>query len=219
MGNLKLYAVGTLPPCFEDTYKFLLKTYLKETKGFDVDVDDYTNTFKIDGKLYFEDFLDGDAQNNRFNIRLNSLGVPYINNNIKFHWLTENSCNLTRLVKYKTQFYNFTTDIFKPETNRLFYDSAKDDFFVVDCTVKEIENFYTNLTAVGVKCIDILDKSNNVMSVKISDVLKFCKKELDVISTENNLYHKDLRFYERLSLIFFSEQKKDFLKIYTEGLR
>lgn len=219
MGNLKLYAVGTLPPCFEDTYKFLLKIYLHETKGFDVDVDDYTNTFKIDGKLFFEDFLDGDSKNNRFKIRLNSLGVPYINTDFKVPLLTENSYNLTRLVKYKTQFYSFTSDIFKPETNRLFYDSAKDDFVVVDCTVKEIENFYTNLTAVGVKCIDILDKSNNVMSVKISDVLKFCKKELDVISTENNLYHKDLRLYERYTLIFFSEQKNDFLKIYNEGLR
>ena len=215
VGHLKLYVLGTLPSCFEDTYKFYLKSYLKEKLNDDIDLNDYTNTFKIDGAYYFEDFVK--FERNRYNVRLHSLGVPYLDN---IPVPNRYSCNLTRLVKHKTQFYNFIIDVDKPETNRLFYDSDKDNFFVVDCSKKEIEKFYTNIIKrVGVRSIDILDKSNNVVSVKISDVLNFCKKELDVISTQNNLYHKNLRLFDRLSTIFYSEGFSNFLKIYKEGLR
>ncbi len=224
VGHLKLYAIGTLPSCFEDTYKFYLNSYLKEKIKSNIDLDDYLNTFRINGIVHFEDFLGYNENSNRYDIRLNSLGIPYFDNKTDLVRSNRFSRNLTSLVKHKTQFYNFIIDVDKPETNRLFYDNIKDDFLVVDCNIKEIEKLYTSMVKVrdgyGFEDMtDILDRDNNPMSVRTLDIFKFCKKELDIIKTQNNLYHKNLRLFDRLSMIFFSEGFNSSLIMYQEGLR
>lgn len=199
-GTLKLCGIVTLPDCFKNICEELFVQAFKKNK-INIDVNKYLKTFQSKGDRYLSDYIYFDEKFDRLRIDMSINGSPVLRE--KFN---KNELTVSRVSKYKTQFYNFITLESKPKTFRMFYNSLTDDYVIVDCDMDEMKTLYEDL--VSNKKINIQDYENNHIPTTVFDVRTFIKKEFDK-SKLNQLKQEDVPFN-----ILLTEGELGFKRLY-----